>query len=113
MEQPVAGGYHGRILRVNLTQGAIATEPIDEQFCRAYLGGAGFATYYLLKEIPPGIDPLSPENKIVFASGPLTGLTLGGCARHTVGGKSPLTGGIAKSEVGEYWGSQFKRAGFD
>ena len=113
MEQPAVGGYHGHILRVNLTEETITTEPIDDQFCRAYLGGAGFVAYYLLKETPPGIDPLSPENKIIFASGPLTGLTLGGCARHTVGGKSPLTGGIAKSEVGEYWGSQFKRAGFD
>jgi aldehyde:ferredoxin oxidoreductase len=113
MEQPVAGGYHGQILRVNLTEEAITTEPIDDEFCRAYLGGAGFVAYYLLREIPPGIDPLSPENKIIFASGPLTGLTIAGCARHTVGGKSPLTGGIAKSEAGEYWGSQFKRAGFD
>ncbi len=56
---------------------------------------------------------MSPENKLIFALGPLTGLTLGGCARHAVGAKSPLTGGIAKSEVGEYWGAQFKRAGFD
>lgn len=113
MEQKVPGGYHGCILRVNLTEEAVTTEPIDEIFCRAYLGGAGFVTYYLLKELPPGTHPLGPENKIIFATGPLTGLPLGGCARHTVGGKSPLTGGIAKSEVGEHWGSQFKRAGFD
>ena len=67
----------------------------------------------LVTEVKPGVDPLGPENKLVFATGPLTGLSLGGTARHTVGGKSPLTGGIAKAEVGEFWGSQFKRAGFD
>jgi aldehyde:ferredoxin oxidoreductase len=113
MERQVPGGYNGRVLRVNLTNHMVTTDPIDDLFCRKYLGGAGFIAYYLLTEVRPGIDPLSPENKIIFALGPLTGLTLGGCARHAVGAKSPLTGGIAKSEVGEYWGSQFKRAGFD
>ena len=113
MERQVPGGYNGRVLRINLTSQMVTTEPINDLFCRKYLGGAGFIAYYLLTEVRPGIDPLSHENKIIFALGPLTGLTLAGCARHTVGAKSPLTGGIAKSEVGEYWGSQFKRAGFD
>jgi aldehyde:ferredoxin oxidoreductase len=88
-------------------------EQIDEPFCKKYLGGAGFIAHYLLAEVNQGIDPLGPENKLIFALGPLTGLSLGGCARHAVGGKSPLTGGIAKAEVGEHWGSQLKRAGFD
>jgi aldehyde:ferredoxin oxidoreductase len=113
MEQNLPGGYNGKILRVNLTDGKVSTEQINASFCRKYLGGAGFIAYYLLREVKPGIDPLGPENKLIFASGPLTGVTLGGCARHTVGAKSPLTGGIAKSEVGEHWGAQFKRAGFD
>ena len=113
MSVNAAGGYNGRILRINLTNRQIVTEQIDESFCRKYLGGTGWIAYYLLREVKPGIDPLSPENKLIFALGPLTGLTLGGCARHTVGAKSPLTGGIAKSEVGEYWGAQFKRTGFD
>ncbi|UCF91057.1 MAG: aldehyde ferredoxin oxidoreductase family protein [Desulfobacterales bacterium] len=113
MQQQAPGGYNGQILRVNLTNQTTKIEPIDPSFCRKYIGGAGFIAYYLLSEVPPGIDPLEPANKLIFAAGPLTGLTLGGCARHTVGSKSPLTGGIAKSEVGEHWGAQFKRAGFD
>ncbi|MBN2553316.1 MAG: aldehyde ferredoxin oxidoreductase family protein, partial [Spirochaetales bacterium] len=57
--------------------------------------------------------PLSPANKLIFAAGPLTGIPLGGAARHAVGAKSPLTGGIAKSEAGEWWGMELKRSGFD
>jgi len=113
MAEQVPGGYHGKILRVNLSNGMVRTEAIDEQFCRKYLGGAGFVSYFLLNETEPGIDPLSPENKMVFALGPLTGIALPGSGRHCVGAKSPLTGGIAKSEVGGFWGAEFKRAGFD
>jgi aldehyde:ferredoxin oxidoreductase len=113
MKQEVPGGYNGKVLRVNLTNEKVTTETIDGPFCRRYLGGTGFISYYLLKEVKPGTDPLGPENKLIFALGPLTGLTFPGSARHTVGAKSPLTGGIAKSEVGADWGSQLKRAGFD
>ena len=69
--------------------------------------------HYLWKELPQGVDPLGPENKLVFALGPLTGVQLPGSGRHCVGAKSPLTGGIAKSEAGEFWGAELKRAGFD
>jgi aldehyde:ferredoxin oxidoreductase len=113
MEQQKPGGYNGKVLRVDLTRERMTVQRIDEAFCRKYLGGAGFIAHYLLAEVSQGIDPLGPENKLIFALGPLTGLPLGGCARHAVGGKSPLTGGIAKAEVGEHWGSQLKRAGFD
>ena len=113
MEQQMPGGYNGKVLRVDLTRERVTIQQIDEAFCRKYLGGAGFIAHYLLAEVNQGIDPLGPENKLIFALGPLTGLPLGGCARHAVGGKSPLTGGIAKAEVGEHWGSQLKRAGFD
>ncbi len=113
MQRQLPGGYNGQILRVNLTSKKITTESINESFCRKYLGGAGFVVHYLLKEVDPGIDPLGPDNKLIFALGPLTGLNLAGCARHTVGSKSPLTGGLAKSEVGEHWGAQFKRSGYD
>jgi len=107
------GGYNGKILRVNLSENSISTEEIDELFCRKYLGGAGFATYYLWKELQPRIDPLSPNNKLIFALGPLTGGPLPGGGRNCIGAKSPLTGGIAKSEVGEFWGAELKRAGYD
>lgn len=107
------GGYNGKILRVNLSNRGIATEAIAPQFCRKYLGGAGFITYFLWKELRAGIDPLGPENKLIFAAGPLTGVNLPGSGRNCVGAKSPLTGGLAKSEAGEVWGSEFRRAGFD
>ena len=106
-------GYNGKILRVNLTNTKISVEKIDEEFCRKYLGGAGFIAYYLWKELKPGVDALSPDNKLIFALGPVSGMSLPGAARNCIGAKSPLTGGIAKSEVGEFWGAELKRAGYD
>ncbi|MFH1382255.1 MAG: aldehyde ferredoxin oxidoreductase family protein [Chloroflexota bacterium] len=113
MAEKMPGGYNGKILRVNLTEQKIATEELTPQFCRKYLGGAGFIAYYLWKELKPGTDPLGPDNKLIFAVGPLTGVSLSGSGRNCVGAKSPLTGGIAKSEVGEFWGAEFKRASYD
>ncbi len=106
-------GYNGKLLRVDLSRGIISTDALDELFCREYLGGAGFISYFLLKELKGGVDPLSPDNKLVFALGPVTGISLAGSGRHCVGTKSPLTGGIAKSEAGGFWGAELKRAGFD
>ncbi len=106
-------GYNGKILRVNLTNKSVNTEEIDEQFCRKYLGGAGFIAYYLWKELKPGVDALSPANKLIFALGPISGLLLPGAARNYIGAKSPLTGGIAKAEVGGFWMAELKRAGYD
>ncbi len=113
MDQQLPGGYNFKLLRVDLSRGTTRTEPLEQTFCRRYIGGTGFIIHYLLKEVDPQIDPLSPENKLIFAAGPLTGIALGGAARHAVGAKSPLTGGIAKSEAGEWWGAQLKRSGFD
>lgn len=113
MEQSVPGGYNGKILRVDLGTGAITEEALEASHCRRFLGGAGFIAYHLLRELPKGADPLGPENRLIFALGPFTGLPLAGCARHTVGAKSPVTGGIGKSEAGEHWGAQLKRAGYD
>ena len=113
MAQELPGGYNGKILRVNLSIKKVTTEPIDEQFCRRYIGGAGFVAYYLWKELMPATDALGPDNKLIFALGPVSGLQMPGASRHCVGAKSPLTGGIAKSEVGGYWAVQLKRAGYD
>ena len=106
-------GYHRRILRVNLTDGQIAVETPDDVFYRRYLGGAGFVAYYLLKEVPPDTDPLGPENRLIFACGPLTGAPLAGSGRNAVGARSPLTGAMGESEVGGFWGAELKAAGFD
>ncbi|MEM2912812.1 MAG: aldehyde ferredoxin oxidoreductase family protein [Candidatus Bathyarchaeia archaeon] len=106
-------GYNGRVLRVNLSDERITIEKPDEKFYRMYLGGEGFVAYYLLREVKPGIDPLGPENKLIFAAGPLTGAPIPGCGRNSIGAKSPLTGGFGESEVGGSWGAELKRAGLD
>lgn len=56
--------------------------------------------YFLVKELPAGVEPLGPENKLIFAAGPLTGVPVGGCGRHSVGAKSPLTGGFGEADSG-------------
>ncbi len=106
-------GYYGKILRVNLSTGQMTVDEHDENFYRKYLGGAAMAAYHLLKELKPGIDPLGPENKLVMFPGVLTGLPVSGNARSGVGAKSPMTGGIGKSEVGGHFNAELKHAGFD
>jgi aldehyde:ferredoxin oxidoreductase len=106
-------GYTGATLRVNLTRGTVTKEKISEELCRRYLGGSGFVAHYLWKELEGGINPLGPGNKLVIATGPVTGTPIMGSGRHSLGAKSPLTGGIAFSQVGEFWGTELKRAGFD
>jgi aldehyde:ferredoxin oxidoreductase len=106
-------GYTGATLRVNLATGTVTKEKISEELCRRYLGGSGFVAHFLWKELEGGIDPLGPENKLVIATGPVTGTPIMGSGRHSLGAKSPLTGGIALSQVGEFWGTELKRAGFD
>lgn len=106
-------GFTQKILRVNLTSGNVTVDEPDESFYRKYLGGANFVAYYLLNETPANIDALSPENKMIFAVGPVTGTPMPGGSRICVGAKSPLTGGIAKSELGGYVGYELKRAGYD
>ncbi len=106
-------GYNGKILRVNLSSGKITTEEYPANFYRQYYGGEGFVGYFLLKEVAKGVEPLSPENKLIFAAGPLTGVPAGGCGRHSIGGKSPLTGAFGEAESGGYWGAELKMAGFD
>jgi len=106
-------GYWGKVLRVNLSTGAIATEDLDEIFLRRYIGGWGFIAYALLKELAPGIDPLGPQNKLIFTTGPVTGQAIAGGGRNMVGAKSPLTGGFAGSEVGGFFCAELKRAGWD
>jgi aldehyde:ferredoxin oxidoreductase len=106
-------GCNGKILRVDLSSGTVSTEEPEEEFYRTYFGGWGFIAYYLLKEVPPGTDPLSPQNKLIFALGPLTGTQVAGAARNAVGAKSPLTGFFGEADVGGWWNAELKRAGYD
>ena len=106
-------GYKGKILRVNLTAKQTTSEEPDELFYRRYFGGRGFIAYFLLRELKPATEPLSGENKLIFACGPVTGAPITGAGRHSVGAKSPLTGGYGESEAGGFWGTELKKAGFD
>lgn len=106
-------GYAGKILRVDLTEGKTWVEEKPESFYRRYLGGNGFVAYYLLHEMPKGVDPLGPDNLLVFAGGTFTGLPIAGAGRSTVGAKSPLTNGYGSADVGGFFGAELKQAGFD
>ncbi|MFX0098641.1 MAG: aldehyde ferredoxin oxidoreductase C-terminal domain-containing protein, partial [Candidatus Hodarchaeota archaeon] len=106
-------GYMGKILRVNLTNSTITEEFPDDETLKMYLGGAGLATKILLDETEAGIDPLSPENKLIFMTGPLTGTNSPSTGRYSVVTKSPLTGGWGQANSAGYWGRDFKRSGFD
>lgn len=106
-------GYSGNILRINLSTSKIKVQHPEESFYRKYLGGEGFVAYFLLKETPKGLNPLGDKNKLIFATGPLTGTNIPGTGRNSIGAKSPLTGGFGVSEVGGYWGAELKHADYD
>ena len=105
--------WAGKILRVNLTAGTVKSEPLNMEWARAYLGSRGLGSKYLISEIDPKVDPLSPDNKIIWATGPLTGTMASTGGRYTVITKGPLTGAIACSNSGGYWGAELKMAGWD
>ncbi len=109
----MVSGYNGKILRVDLSRGTTSVEEPEEVFYRRYMGGRGFVSYFLLKELSSGVEPLSPENKLIFATGALTGVPIAGSGRNSVGAKSPLTNGYGDGEVGGYWGAELKHAGYD
>ena len=106
-------GYHDRILRVDLTSGKMEVESPGEQFFRTYMGGSALGLYYLLKETEPGIDPLGPENVLVFALSALTGAPISGQSRMTAVAKSPLTNAVGDSQTGGFFPAEMKFAGFD
>jgi aldehyde:ferredoxin oxidoreductase len=103
----------GRILRVDLSTGQIQVEPLDEGLARSYLGGRGLGARLLFAEVGPKVQPLSPENRLIFATGPLTGTRAQTSGRFSVTTKSPLTGTILDANSGGTWGVTLKRAGFD
>ncbi len=102
-----------RILRVNLTEGTCAEEPLNMEWAMKYIGQRGLATKYLVEEIDPKVDALSPENKLIMATGPLTGTMASTGGRYSVICKSPLTGAVACSNSGGFIGAELKQAGWD
>ena len=109
----MAHSYNGKILHVDLTEGRSWVEEPDELIYRKYLGGGALSTYFMLRDIKPGIDPLGPENNLIFMTSVINGLPLSGANRYTAAAKSPLTGGFGEAEAGGYWGPELKRSGFD
>ena len=106
-------GWNGKFLRVNLKKGkAVATE-YSAITARNFLGGRGFAAKILWEELKPGIDPLSPDNKLIFAAGPLTGFALPSSGKLVVAAKSPLTGGYGDGNIGSHAAVQIRKAGYD
>ncbi|MFH1137437.1 MAG: aldehyde ferredoxin oxidoreductase family protein [Pseudomonadota bacterium] len=106
-------GFMGRILRVNLGSGKISEEPLPEREARLFLGGSGLATWYLFRETSPGIDPLGPDNKLIFLTGPLTGTPSPSSGRFSAAAKSPQTGFWGSSNSGGRFGLDFKKTGYD
>src|SRR5215475_11257677 len=97
-------GWTGKLLRVNLSKQSFTVEDIAQQWLRDYIGGRGVADRYLWEELDPRVDPLSPENKLIFATGPLTGSPVSCGSRYMVVTKGPLTGAITTSNSGGHWG---------
>lgn len=101
------------VLRVNLSAGTCTPEPLDMDWARDYLGQRGLATKYFVSEVDPKVDPFSPGNRLIFVTGPLTGTMASTGGRYSVVTKGPLTGAIACSNSGGYFGAELKFAGWD
>ncbi len=106
-------GYMGQILRVDLSSGRLSKEALKEQDCKMFLGGSGLATKYLFDEVPKGTDPLSPDNRLILMTGPLTGTESPSAGRYCAVTKSPLTGLWGEANSGGTWGVYLKNSGFD
>ncbi|MCK4293449.1 MAG: aldehyde ferredoxin oxidoreductase family protein [Planctomycetes bacterium] len=106
-------GYCGKILRINLDTGEINKEDLDLELAKKFIGGRGLGTYFLSEQIDPAIEPLDRANKIIFATGPLTGSQAPTASRYMVVTKSPLSGTVASSNSGGFWGAELKHAGYD
>jgi aldehyde:ferredoxin oxidoreductase len=102
-----------KILRVNLSKGTCASEPLNDDWAAKYLGQRGLATKYFVEEVDPKVDALSPDNKLIMATGPLTGTTASTAGRYSVITKGALTGAIACSNSGGFFGNEMKNAGLD
>lgn len=105
--------WNRKVLRVNLSAGTCTAEPLNMKWADEYIGSRGLGTKYLVEETDPKVDPLSPENKMIMATGPLTGTMASTGGRYTVITKGPLTGAIACSNSGGFFGAELKFAGWD
>ncbi len=107
------GGYMGKILRVNLTHKSAKAEPLDPEMARDYIGGRGFVQKILYDEVPVGADPLGPDNKVVMAPGPLSGVFMPASGKIQFGALSPATGIMGDANMGGHFSAEVKYAGYD
>ena len=106
-------GWYGKVLRVDLTNEKATVEEVNPQTAKDFIGGRGWAIKYLYDEVDPTVDPLSPGNKLIFGTGPLTATPAPTGNRYTVVTKSPLTGALSCSNSGGVFPTEMKRTGFD
>ena len=109
----MAGAYYEKLARINLSTGEIKVEKLDLELAHKFIGGRGLGTKILYDEGVATVEPLSPENKLVYITGPMTGAAAPSTGRYMVVTKSPLTGMIACSNSGGIWGAKLKHAGWD
>ncbi len=107
------GGYKGKLLRINLSSGRIEEEKLADNLAENYLGGRGISSKILVDELSANIDPLGPENKIIFISGPLTGTVIPTTSRLCISSKSPLTNLIGCGFCGGHFSPELKFSGYD
>jgi aldehyde:ferredoxin oxidoreductase len=106
-------GVTAKILHVDLSARTTRVEEVPEATMRKFLGGGALAAHLLMRDLPPGVDPLGPDNILVLATSVINGLSLSGTNRYTAAAKSPLTGGYGESEAGGWWGPELRAAGFE
>ena len=106
-------GFHGRLLQVDLDSGKSSWHDLAESRLRSFLGGIGLGTSLLYDYAPPGVEPFSPANPLIFTSAPLVGTGLTTTAKFGVVTKSPLTGFIGDSLSSSHFALELKRAGLD
>lgn len=106
-------GFFNKILRINLKVKTFKEEMIPDSVYETYLGGKGLGIHLLMKENPPGVDPLSPKNKLIFCIGPITNTRIYGCCRQGAFTKSPLTGIFSESYSGGRLAEPMSRTGYD
>jgi len=106
-------GWTGKILRINLGRKKAVAHKFDADFARTWIGGRGFAVKILWDELKPSVDAFSPENKLIMATGPLTGASLPSSGKLVVAAKSPLTGGYGDGNIGTWACVMMRKAGYD
>lgn len=106
-------GYIGKFIRANLTTKKISVISLDEKMAEDFLGGSGFGAKILWDEVAPQVSPLSPDNKLIIATGPLSGTLWPSCGRTEFIAKSPLTGIYGDASSGGFFAPELKFAGYD